>query len=89
MNKLKTLNDMETKYITGDGVHQLTIPVVNREAIILDGNELRQVAREWINDYQQRIVGLQKGSPPDFILIACYNLHINWIKHFFNLEDME
>lgn len=92
MNKnLKTLKDITLQYNPNH---------TSGEPIVCSIDSLKRIAREWIKEYETRIVEMMKRceeskiiKPSDYIYeengdnyIALDEDVVNWIKFFFNLE---
>lgn len=75
--ELKTLKDLEfpAEYYKNYKTYN--------EGVIIDTEDLRSVAREWIKDleYRKEVMGYTD------CVEDCYESQILWIKHFFSLED--
>ena len=88
--KLKTFDDIGFLPCSGDDIEQLVVEA----SVDKYKSDIRRAAREWIKELEKHS-GYNKLRAPDKIKqFACicdesdetYNV-INWIKHFFNLED--
>lgn len=79
---LKTLKDMEEFADLGDDYSD----------IIVVSKELREEAKEWIEDLKKKIDEVfdrKDDNPMNYDYLNLKLGAINWIKHFFNLEEKE
>ena len=85
-SSLKTLKDIEAKNRIDNELYKriimsegggLKVTIDGEETIpgIIYTEDLRQVAREWVESYEYNRIGNE------------YDLLIDWIRMFFNLED--
>ena len=51
-------------------------------------NTIREEARKWIKELKYSCV-INEHDPNEFIYCGCKDEVIDWIKHFFNLENEE
>ena len=86
MVKLKTLEDLEGKVVeenTG----------ILWESYLIDSKDMRQAAREWIEQYKTKDNKMYFDYYWEEFLEEHYDenglkeMMIAWIKHFFNLEE--
>lgn len=76
MEQLKTLKSLSKNGASSDYSGDWSI----------DYDDLQDAAREWIKSLEQKCLDAEH-DPNELIYCGCQDETINWIKHFFNIED--
>jgi len=80
--KLKTLKDIEINLKSTPNSSKMIVPVNNGEAKYLISDDIRNIAIEWLKEYE-RLDELAKKE----INASAYWGAILFIKYFFNLDE--
>ena len=78
---MKTLKDIKEAFVATNLLEQSFEEVTSE--VFVSKNKLRLVAKEWIKQLEKK----RYNVPIDIWLRIGYQ--IDWIEHFFNLEDKE
>lgn len=80
MKKLKTLKDIENKYTSYPGENEVVLHInvaIDGCASVILSKDLKESVKEWIKELEK---------PKKYY---DYEPVIDWIKHFFNLEESD